>query len=79
MEFKNSSIRYSKPLIGLHWLTLVLLAAVYACMELRGFAPKGSDLRANMKTMHFLIGLHAAAALVHHYVTRDNTLVRMLP
>jgi cytochrome b561 len=26
-----------------------------------------------------LIGLHAAAALFHHYVVRDNTLRRMLP
>ena len=26
-----------------------------------------------------LIGLHAAAALVHHYVFRDNVLARMLP
>lgn len=25
-----------------------------------------------------LIGLHAAAALLHHYVIHDNTLVRML-
>jgi cytochrome b561 len=28
---------------------------------------------------YFLIGAHAAAALFHHYVVRDNTLVRMLP
>lgn len=28
---------------------------------------------------YFLIGLHALAALFHHYVVRDNTLVRMLP
>ena len=28
---------------------------------------------------YFLIGLHAAAALIHHYFYRDNTLVRMLP
>ena len=28
---------------------------------------------------YFLIGLHAAAALFHHYVKRDNTLLRMLP
>lgn len=28
---------------------------------------------------YFLIGLHAAAALVHHYLMRDNTLLRMLP
>jgi cytochrome b561 len=28
---------------------------------------------------YVLIGLHAAAALFHHYVIRDNTLLRMLP
>ena len=28
---------------------------------------------------YWLIGLHAAAALFHHYVQRDNTLTRMLP
>ena len=28
---------------------------------------------------YFLIGLHAAAALLHHSVLRDNTLVRRLP
>jgi cytochrome b561 len=28
---------------------------------------------------YWLVGLHAAAALFHHYVVRDNTLLRMLP
>ena len=28
---------------------------------------------------YLAIGLHAAAALFHHYLMRDNTLVRMLP
>ena len=28
---------------------------------------------------YYLIGLHSLAALFHHYVLRDNTLVRMLP
>ena len=28
---------------------------------------------------YFLIGLHTAAALFHHYITKDNTLVRILP
>lgn len=28
---------------------------------------------------YFFIGLHALAALFHHYIVRDNTLVRMLP
>lgn len=31
------------------------------------------------KTGYGLIGLHAAAALFHHYVQRDNTLQHMLP
>jgi cytochrome b561 len=26
-----------------------------------------------------VVGLHAAAALLHHYVLRDRVLVRMLP
>lgn len=30
-------------------------------------------------TGYYLIGLHAAAALYHHYIKRDNTLTRMLP
>ena len=28
---------------------------------------------------YFLIGLHAAAALFHHFVMKDNTLTRILP
>lgn len=28
---------------------------------------------------YYLIGAHATAALLHHYVRRDNTLLRMLP
>ncbi|BEM66252.1 hypothetical protein SME24J_02510 [Serratia marcescens] len=28
---------------------------------------------------YWLIGLHAAAALFHHYIVKDNALVRMLP
>lgn len=28
---------------------------------------------------YFLVGLHALAALYHHYLLRDNTLARMLP
>ncbi len=30
-------------------------------------------------TGYYLVGLHAAAALFHHYYLRDNTLSRMLP
>ncbi len=45
------------------------------------------DLYRTLKEVHetigtfgyYLIGLHAVAALFHHYVMRDNTLSRMLP
>jgi cytochrome b561 len=33
---------------------------------------------AGAKAGYFLVGLHAAAALYHHYVARDNTLRLML-
>lgn len=28
---------------------------------------------------YFVIGLHAFAALMHHYFWKDNTLLRMMP
>ena len=49
--------RYHASLIGMHWLTLVLLAAVYALIEWRGIFPKGSSAHDLMKTWHFMLGL----------------------
>ncbi|MFI8416772.1 cytochrome b561 [Serratia sp. NPDC078593] len=48
---------------------------------------KNSNMQHNLKEIHelvanagyFIIGLHAAAALFHHYIIRDNTLIRMSP
>jgi len=57
MQWRNSTERYGALSIGLHWLMLLLLVAVYACIELRGFFPKGSDLREALKTWHFMLGL----------------------
>ena len=64
MTFKNSKTRYGTYVIALHWLMLVLLVAVYASMELRGLAPKGSELRANLKTLHFSLGLGVLALVM---------------
>jgi cytochrome b561 len=49
--------RYNGPTIAMHWLMLVLLVAVYACIELRGYWPRGSDVREALKTWHFMLGL----------------------
>lgn len=54
---KNPPARYDRASIALHWLMLVLIAAVYACIELRSLIPKGSELRAELKTWHFMLGL----------------------
>ena len=43
--------------MGLHWLMLLLLVAVFAAMELNDGFPKGSDTRASLKTLHFTLGL----------------------
>lgn len=49
--------RYSRLSIALHWLMLLLIAATYACIELREFFPRGSALREGLKTWHFMLGL----------------------
>ncbi|MBS0500217.1 MAG: cytochrome b [Burkholderiaceae bacterium] len=54
---KPQGNRYHPLLIGLHWLTLLLLIAIYASMELRGIFPKGSAAYDGMKTWHFMLGL----------------------
>lgn len=50
--------RFFNPLsITAHWLTLALLAAVYALIELKGIFPKGSVPREAMKNWHFMLGM----------------------
>lgn len=49
--------RYGSLSITLHWLMLLLIAAVYACIELRVNFPRGSDPREALKTWHFMLGL----------------------
>ncbi|MBA3048112.1 MAG: cytochrome b [Alphaproteobacteria bacterium] len=48
---------YSRLSISLHWLMLVLLAAVFACIELREYYPRGSAMRDGLKAWHFMLGL----------------------
>lgn len=57
MPWKNTESRYSTMTITLHWLMLVLLAVVYACIEFRGIFPKGSGGRTLIVEAHFMLGL----------------------
>jgi len=54
---RNSNERYGTLSVSLHWLMLLLIAAVYACIELRVNFPRGSDTREALKTWHFMLGL----------------------
>ena len=66
-----SSPRFAAGLIGLHWLTLLLIAAVYALMEFKGIYPKGSAGREAMAQWHFTLGMTVLA------VTAVRLLVRL--
>lgn len=73
MSLNTTTKRYGSLSIGLHWVMLLLLVAVYACIELRGYFPKGSDPREALKTWHFMLGLSVFALVVVRLVTRMMT------
>ena len=57
MRWKNTPSGYGSLSIALHWLMLLLIAAVYASMALQGLFPKGSTSREAMATWHSMLGL----------------------
>jgi len=57
MNPQNPSAHYDRMTIGLHWIMLGLLIAMYACIELRVLYPKGSDPREALKAWHCMLGL----------------------
>lgn len=57
MARNDTTLRYGSLLIGLHWLMLLLVIAVYASIELRVLFPRGSAIREGLKTLHFTLGL----------------------
>lgn len=81
------AIMIGMPLLG--WLMLSAAGKPIPFFGLTLPALIGPDkaLAGQLKEIHefvgtagyFLIGGHAAAALFHHYVQRDNTLLRMWP
>lgn len=49
--------RYGSVQIALHWLMVLLIVAVYACIELRELYPKESAIREGLKNWHYMTGL----------------------
>ena len=53
-------------------------APVETYADVGGLAEQIEEIHETVGTIgYWLIGLHAAASLFHHYVQRDNTLARM--
>ena len=75
------------PILGCLLLSAAGTAIPFFGARLPALLAENQDLAELLKEVHetigtvgyFLIGAHAFAALFHHYITRDNTLVRMLP
>lgn len=75
------------PILG--WLTIAVAGKPMPYFEFTLPTPVevNPDLAKQFKSWHellgnlgyWLIGLHAAAGVFHHYVVGDNTLIRMLP
>jgi superoxide oxidase len=61
MSWKNDEHRYGGLSVALHWLMLALMIGVYACIELKGNFPKGSEPRELLKQWHFMLGLSVFA------------------
>lgn len=80
-------LMFCMPILG--WLTLSAAGKPipFFAFELPGLVAPAKALARQLKEIHevgaglgyFLIALHAAAGLVHHYYLRDDTLMRILP
>lgn len=80
-------IMLGMPVAGYIGRMLAGRPTVFFGIPLPTFLAENKDLAENVFDLHgligntayFLIGIHAAAALYHHYFQKDNTLLRMLP
>lgn len=81
------ALMFGLPLLGWFTLSAKGVPVPFFGIELPALIGKSEGLAKQLKDIHetsaavgyFLVGLHAAAALFHHYVKRDNTLRLMLP
>ncbi len=75
------------PLTGWLLLSASGKSIPFFGLQLPALIDENKDPARTIKELHemigtagyYLIGLHVTAALYHHYLVRDNTLIRMLP
>ncbi|MBN9370967.1 MULTISPECIES: cytochrome b [Hydrogenophaga] len=70
MNWKNTSSRYGTVSMTLHWLTVLVLIGVYACINLTDLFAKGSAPREALKDGHFMLGLAVLALMAPRLFNR---------
>jgi len=70
MALLNTKERYGTLLIALHWLTFWVMVAMFACVELHEYYPKGSQMRSDLMTWHFQLGLTVLALVLVRLVVK---------
>ncbi|WP_336975259.1 cytochrome b [Sphingobium aromaticiconvertens] len=86
-HFALYAFMLTMPIAGWVILSASGKAIPFFGLELPALVGQSKALAGQVKDLHetvgsigyFLIGLHALAALYHHYVVKDDTLRRMLP
>jgi cytochrome b561 len=73
MNLRTAHERYGSVQIALHWAMLLLIAAVYACLDRRALVPQRSAVREGLKAWHFMLGMTvlilATVRIVMHVVS----------
>ncbi|MGC9862301.1 cytochrome b, partial [Escherichia coli] len=75
------------PLLGIALMAYSGKSWSFLGCNVSPFVTPNSEIKALIKNIHetwanigyFLIAAHAGAALFHHYIQKDNTLLRMMP
>ena len=86
-HFALYAFMLAMPILGWSILSAEGATIPFFGLELPALIGPSKALAGQIKEVHetigtigyFLIGLHALAALFHHYVVKDNTFRRMLP
>ncbi|RIK92944.1 MAG: cytochrome B [Proteobacteria bacterium] len=81
------ALMIAMPILGWLMLSAEAKPIPFFGLELPALIGPDKELGETFEEIHetigtigyYLIGLHAAAALFHHYIVRDNTLIRMMP
>ena len=71
--------RYDSLEMTFHWLTAVLVVALFGLAETWDFAPRGSPLRHGMQDLHVSLGLFLIAVILARIAWRIGPGRRVLP